>query len=132
MEFFKKTAEVADGLFEFVGWALKRVESSGPAHCKSARNAIGEISVAIPQGGTGEIVVEIGKSLHHYPAKTVTGDLALKRGSRVRVVDVGQNMMYVESLEEAPKAEPKEKIDCCASAEVPVKPVEPARKKAKR
>jgi hypothetical protein len=56
----------------------------------------GEVSVSIPAGGTGEVLIAIGNALHNYPARGVSDKLEFKRGQRVRVIELANQTLLVD------------------------------------
>jgi hypothetical protein len=70
----------------------------------STREAVGkeaEVSVAIPAGGTGEVLVTLGKGLHNYPARGLTEDLEFKRGDRVCIRQLANQTLIVTKPDES-------------------------------
>lgn len=66
-----------------------------PFNRQEALGASGQISVAIPAGGTGEVTLRAGSALRHFPARAQDKKLALKRGEAVTVTEVGPTIMLV-------------------------------------
>ena len=69
--------------------------TSSTVTAKEAIGLDGEVIVAVPQGGAGEVVLSLGGSLRHYSARARDGRRSFKRGEKVRVVDVASDTLYV-------------------------------------
>jgi hypothetical protein len=96
----KKTADLAGEVFDSVNWMLKKLESPGRKIVREhAKGATAEISVPVKAGQTGEIIIVLGHTYQHYPARAVRPDLEFAKGSKVRVADVGSNIMYIEPVD---------------------------------
>lgn len=66
---------------------------------RSIDTAIGtecEVSVSIPVGGTGEVIVKHGGSLRNYSARCSKKNASFKRGSKVIVADAVGDLVYVD------------------------------------
>jgi len=100
-DLIKKTTEIANDMVDSLHWALKKLENPGrkivPEH---ARGETAEVSVSIKPGRTGEILVVLGHALQHYPAKAARAEMEFPKGSKVKVCDVGSNMMYVQPVDD--------------------------------
>jgi hypothetical protein len=102
MDILRKSAQIADDLIEFVDTSLKRFDTPNGVHSrKDALGAIGEVSVGISKDGTGEIVAVVGHSLQHYCAKAARPEDQFGRGTKIRIVDVGPNLMFVEAYKDS-------------------------------
>jgi hypothetical protein len=98
----KKGADLACDVLDSVGWLLKKMESPGRKIVREdARGATAEVSVPIKAGKTGEIIIVLGETYQHYPAKGANKELEFAKGAKVRVQDVGSNMMYIEPIGES-------------------------------
>jgi hypothetical protein len=102
MDILRQSAKIADDVIDFVDSALKRFDTPHGVHSrKEALGAIGEVSVGISNGGTGEIVAVVGHSLQHYCAKSARAEDQIGRGTKIRIVDVGPNVMFVEAYKDS-------------------------------
>lgn len=100
-EIIKKTAQIANDLWDTAGWILKKLDAPGHKVVRDhARGQIAEITVPIKPGGTGEITVILSQSRQHFPAKSLRGDVSFKKGDRVRVSEIGSNIMFVEPIDD--------------------------------
>ncbi|MGH9551074.1 MAG: NfeD family protein [Terriglobales bacterium] len=98
----KKTTEAANELLDSVHWMLRKFDAPGhKVDREKARGLTAEVSVAIKAGGTGEVTVILSKSYQAYPARAAKSDMEFKKGTKVRIVDVGSNMMYVEPADDS-------------------------------
>jgi hypothetical protein len=98
-DILKKSADLAGDMVDSIGWLLKKLES--PGRSISREDALGqtaEVSVAIKPGRVGQILLVLGGTLQHYPAKGTNGELSFPKGARVRVADVGNNTVFVEPV----------------------------------
>jgi hypothetical protein len=59
-----------------------------------------EVSVSVPPNGTGEVIITIGGAHRQYSARGKDGRKTFKRGTKVRVVDVGTSTVYVDEDED--------------------------------
>lgn len=99
MEILKRAAALADGIVVAVTELVQRAETAGNTYKSSdAKGSIAEVSVAIPAGGTGEVLLKLGRGLQNYPARSAQEGTAFPRGAKVRVIDVGGQTLYVEAL----------------------------------
>jgi hypothetical protein len=97
----KKSTELANDLVDSFLWALKKMDNPGrKISPETARGETAEISVPIKAGKTGEIIVVLSNSLQHYPARASHGDMEFAKGTKVKVCDVGSNMMYVQPVDD--------------------------------
>ncbi len=111
MDIFRKAAAVADSIFETVTSLVQRAETPGNTYRSGdAVGSTAEVAVSIPAGGTGEVLVKLGRGLHNYPARAVRDGETFSRGTKVRIADVGGQTIFVEALqpESTPTEGPKE------------------------
>src|SRR5271168_1506116 len=102
MDLLRKSAKIADDVIDFVDSALKRFDTPHGVHSRSdALGAVGEVSVGIKTGGSGEIVAVVGHSLQHYCAKAARAEEEFARGTKIRIVDVAPNIMFVEACKDS-------------------------------
>ncbi|HEY9716265.1 MAG TPA: hypothetical protein V6C69_02255 [Trichormus sp.] len=97
----KKSTELANDLVDSFLWALKKLDNPGrKIDPEKARGETAEVSVPIKAGKTGQILVVLSNTLQHYPARAARADMEFAKGSKVRVCDVGSNMMYVQPVDD--------------------------------
>ena len=100
-EIVKKTAGMASDLVDSVAFMLKKLDAPGRRVVREdAKGRTAEISVPIKAGRTGEIIVVLDHSYQHYPARAVRSEMEFAKGAKVRVSDVGSNIMYVEPVDD--------------------------------
>lgn len=100
MDIFKKAAVFADSIFEAVTTIVQRAETPGNTYkSRDAAGTVGEVSVTIPAGGIGEVLVTLGRGIQNYPARAAKDGASFPRGSKVRISDVGGQTIYVEALD---------------------------------
>lgn len=95
-------ADTTTNILDTVAWVANQLNS--PGNLYKIGDAIGktaEISLSIPPGETGELAVFMGQTRKHYPAKGTDPSIEFKRGTKVQIVDVAVNTMYVKSIDEA-------------------------------
>ena len=94
-------AETTNQVLDTVSWVAGKLHSSGNTFkIAEAKGHTAEVSLSIPPGGTGEIVVVLKDTRKHYPARAVTGEMELKRGSKVIIKDIAVSTMFVEAAPE--------------------------------
>ncbi len=116
-ELFKKTAEIADGMLDFLGWFGQRIE--GSKNLARAEDLVGlsaEVTATINRGGVGEVVVAAGDSRLNYSARAEDASAAFKKGEIVKVLRVASSLLYVADCNEAKrdgdkKASPEPPVD---------------------
>ena len=128
----KKGADLACDVIDSVGWLLKKMDAPGRKIVREdARGATAEVSVPIKAGKTGEIIIVLGETYQHYPAKAANKDLEFAKGVKVRVQDIGSNMMYIEPID-GTSSELSCKQSTCDQVVADEKSTEPARPKSKK
>ncbi|MFH1154127.1 MAG: NfeD family protein [Pseudomonadota bacterium] len=75
----------------------RHLESSGTIEMADAVGAQGHAYMAIPENGTGRVLVNINNSLREYDARA-DDDGLIKTGTPVRVVWVDGNVLVVEKI----------------------------------
>jgi len=100
---FKKAidvfADASNHILSTVGWVAQQLNAPGNVFRMSdALGQTAEITLSIPAAGTGEIVVLLGKSRRYYAAKSKDPHAEIKRGSKVKIVDIAVSTMYVEPI----------------------------------
>lgn len=103
-EQFKKAvdifADASNHILSTVGWVAEQLNAPGNVfRLSDAVGQTAEITLSIPAGGTGELVVLLGKTRKYYAAKCKDSLLEVKRGSKVKIVDIAVNTMFVEPTE---------------------------------
>lgn len=78
----------------FVALPLKRGEKSNAFSSKETIAKTAEVTVSIPEGGTGEIVYQQGGFRLNGSAKNEEG-LSIKQGEQVQIVKVDEGIFYV-------------------------------------
>ena len=100
MNLLKFTTALAADMADLTELIVARLESPGRKFTPDeALGAQAEVSVAVGPGRTGEVVLVQAEALRHYPAQAKKPEQEFKRGAKVRIVDVGMNVMYIESFE---------------------------------
>lgn len=84
------------GMFCIAGifYGLGRMTETGTKDVKSCEGKIGSVYLNIPQGGVGEVKVNISGAVEHVKARSVDGE-AIMAGTQIQVV-VMVNQMLVE------------------------------------
>lgn len=103
-EQFKKAvdifADASNHILSTVGWVAEQLNAPGNVfRLSDAVGQTAEITLSIPTGGTGELVVLLGKTRKYYAAKCKDSLLEIKRGSKVKIVDIAVNTMFVEPVQ---------------------------------
>ena len=99
-DLLKKSIKVAEGMLDSVVSVIGKMDS-GIVTGQEVVGKAGEISVAVTPGGTGEVLVSLGKSLQAFPARAVDGQASFKRGDTVRIAVSGTTYVQVEALVQA-------------------------------
>jgi hypothetical protein len=100
MDLLKAVANLSNGIYDMVEWTIKRLEAPGRDISRAnALGAIAEVSIPIEAGKTGEVAVVIDKTLQHYPARGKGPEIEFKKGAKVRIIDIGSNVMSVEAYD---------------------------------
>ena len=81
------------------GWSTSSTARAVLFDRQKLVGSIAEITIPIKQGGMGEVIVELGKTLQNYPAKASDAEHEFTKGSKVRISSVGTNVMFVESCD---------------------------------
>jgi hypothetical protein len=91
-------AETVNQFADVLSWVGNRLTSGSNSQCniEDARGAKAEVSVSIPADGVGEVTVVLGNMRKSYPAKAVRPEQEFRRGTKVRVADVGISTMFVD------------------------------------
>jgi hypothetical protein len=101
MDFLKAAGNFANDLLELFGQTAKKLESPGRAiNRDSVYSSIGEVSIPIEKGKQGEISVVLSGCLQSYPARALKADEHFPKGAKVRIADVGTNLLYIEKYQE--------------------------------
>ena len=112
MDVLKAAGDFADGLLDLFNRTAKKLESPGRDLARdSVLGSLGEISGTIERGSQGEVSVILSGSLQHYPARALRPDQKFDKGSKVRIADVGTNLLYVESCLAQPASQRIEVIE---------------------
>ena len=118
-ERFRKGNNFGRSLFKQVqdtaSWVDKQLQAPGIRFTiKDSLGAEAEVSVSIPKGGIGEIIFSAGGSLQHHPAQCRHGQKSFRRGAKVKIVDVGPTVLYIDNAvnveQEQQKPKPKKKV----------------------
>lgn len=84
-----------------MSWIVAALDTCGSSTLEEAIGTIGEVSVSIPCGKTGEVVFVLGQKKRNYPARSSASTASdLKRGTRVVVTDIDNNIVFVERYDE--------------------------------
>ncbi|PWT95879.1 MAG: hypothetical protein C5B53_10740 [Candidatus Melainabacteria bacterium] len=112
MDVLKAASSFADGLLDLFSRTAKKLESPGKELSRdSILGAEAQVSTSIERAGVGEVLVVLGGCLQNYPARAVRPDQRFEKGSKVRIADVGANLLYVESCLVKPTTPRIEVID---------------------
>lgn len=104
MDIFRKAAGVADSLLATVAGLVQKAETRGNTYRSAdAVGSTAEVSISIPAGGTGEVLLKLGRGLHNYPARAARDGEAFMRGTKVLIADVGEQTIFVEALPQKDK-----------------------------
>jgi hypothetical protein len=105
MDVLKAASDFADGLLDLFSRTGKRLESPGKELSReSILGAEAQVSIPIERASVGEVLVVLGGCLQNYPARAVRPDQRFEKGSKVRIADVGANLLYIESCLTKPAA----------------------------
>ena len=88
---------------------MKRAEASTGFSHREYAGKLGEVSVSVPAGGFGEVIVQMGASRTFQTAASFD-DTPIPSGTRVVVVEVGEEALLVSPFDDAddrPAALPK-------------------------
>ena len=97
MDILKAASQFADGVLDIFNQTAKKIESPGRETSRdSVLGSIGEVSTAIEKGSQGEVSVILSGVLQHYPARALRPDERFGKGTKVRIADVGANLLFVE------------------------------------
>lgn len=103
MDILKKASQMADEMLNSVNEMVNRLNHTTKLYApEDAKGLTAEISVSIQKDGTGEVMVVLGQSLRNFPARSAKTGFSFHRGQKVRIADVGPNVVYVESCEDEP------------------------------
>lgn len=92
-------AETTNHIIDSVSWMANKLQSNGSIFkLEDARGLNAEVSLSIPPGETGEIVVILGQTRKHYPARAVDSSKEFRRGSKVVIKDIAVSTMYVDEV----------------------------------
>lgn len=83
-----------------LGWFADRLENSSTNSLADAIGTTGEVTVSIPVGKTGEVLFVLGQGRKNYSAKSFDPQKEIKRGTRVLIVNLENNVVYVDPIEE--------------------------------
>ncbi|HEY9774108.1 MAG TPA: hypothetical protein V6C81_09915 [Planktothrix sp.] len=101
-DFVKKTAEITGDLVDTFAFMLKKLDAPGrQVVLEDAKGLTGEISVPIKGGKIGEIIVVMQHAYQHYPARAARAQMEFAKGTKVRIADVGSNIMFVEPIDDS-------------------------------
>jgi membrane protein implicated in regulation of membrane protease activity len=82
------------GIFYF----MAKLSETGTKDVASCQGGTGTVYLDIPEGGFGEIKIEVSGAVEHVKARSVSGE-ALSAGTQVRVIKViGQTLVGVEKV----------------------------------
>ena len=118
--FFKKAAEMADGVLDLTSWFGKRIESK--KNLAKPEDLIGlsaEVTASIKKGAVGEVVVVAGESRLNYSARADDTELEFNKGEMVTVIRAGSSVLFVAKqakTKDTSKIEDEHKADghsCC-------------------
>jgi hypothetical protein len=95
--FFKKAAEMADGVLDLAGWIGKRIEckKSLVAHPDDLIGLSAEVTATINKGGAGEVVVVADNARLNYSARAENDQQEFKKGEMVTIIRAGTSLLYV-------------------------------------
>lgn len=85
---------------KLLGLLAGKLESSALLSMEDAIGSLGEISVSIPEGRTGEVVFVLGQSKRNYSAKALDCETKIQRGTKVLIVDIEDNVVFVEPFDD--------------------------------
>ncbi len=96
MSIIQRAKEIAADLIDTAAWVLQRLEvPSELARLEEAIGSTGEIIAPVCPGGTGQVMIVLSGSRHTFGAKAVDSMQEFQRGEKVKIVQVGQSIMYV-------------------------------------
>ena len=91
---------LANVFFNLMGSILMRMHSSTNFSKQSLVGAIGELSISIPPGSTGEVVIATGSSRYSSAAKSSDPNQTIKKLAKVIIVDIKDGMFFVEPFDD--------------------------------
>ncbi len=87
-------------LFTLLGKMVRRMENTESYRKEDAIGSVGQLSVPIHSGATGEITFVLRGSRTHAPAKSIQGDNEISKSSKVIISDIRDGVYYVEPYNE--------------------------------
>jgi hypothetical protein len=90
----------ANSFLCLMGCMVSRMYSSTNFSKQSLIGALGELTISMPAGATGEVVVSTGSSRYTSPAKAHNPAQSLDRLAKVVVVDIRDGVLIVEPFDE--------------------------------
>lgn len=86
----------------YAGYALISLfmgqQSSSVVEADELVGAVGQVSIAIPEGGVGQISLNVQEKRMYPTARAAAADVSIAEGAQVKVVSSTGNTVYVEKL----------------------------------
>lgn len=83
-----------------LGWFASKLENSVVNLLDDAIGLVGEITVSIATGRTGEVMFVLNQGRRNYAAKALDPAAEIKRGAKVLIVDREEDLMFVQPFDE--------------------------------
>ena len=90
----------ANLIFAALGNMLSRMGSSTNFRKESLVGAMGELTLSIEDGGTGEVMITKSGSRYNGPARPYKEGQTIKKLAKVIIVDIKDGMYYVEPFDD--------------------------------
>ncbi len=85
---------------KMMGAFLGKLKPTGGLSLEQSIGTIGELTVSIPENGTGEVLFMLGDSRCNYPAKAAKAGATIKRATRVVILNIENRIVYVEPYDD--------------------------------
>lgn len=94
--FFKKAAEMADGILDLASWFGNRIESKkSVAKPEDLVGLEGEVITTIGKGAIGEVMLSFGDARQNFSARANDMNIELLKGETIHVIRSGASVLYV-------------------------------------
>ena len=84
-----------------LSWMVAKMHVSSEAKAEDIIGQIATVCLSIDAGHTGEVTYVVGQSLYNSPARANDNKSVFKKGSKVIICDLRDNVVFVEPLSEA-------------------------------
>jgi membrane protein implicated in regulation of membrane protease activity len=84
-----------------LSWMVAKMQVSSEAKMEDIIGQIATVCLSIEPGHTGEVTYVVGANLYNSPAKAADNKSQYKKGSKVIICELRDNIVYVELLTDA-------------------------------